>query len=262
MPRKDHLVSSSTEARDLVIAATTALFADKDLSAIESYFAVDYTQHSQIAADGPEGLRVLAGNLPEGFRYEPVRAIADGDLVLTHGIYHGFAEVPLVAFDLFRVSDGKIVEHWDALTPWAETTASGRTQTDGAHEVTVPAETAASKALVAEFAQKVLIGADYSLLTDFISTEAYLQHNPEAGDGLDGFGAAAGAWAEAGKPLVYTKVHQIVAEGEFVFTRSEGTFGVLVSYNDLWRVQDGKIVEHWDVIEEIKQDLPHDNGVF
>lgn len=253
---------STSSARDLVITAATAVFADKDLTAVDRYFSPDYRQHSQLAADGPEGLRALAANLPDGFSYELVRAFADGDLVVTHGVYRGFGPVPLVAFDLWRVADGLIVEHWDALTPWVETTASGRSQTDGPRHATAPGQTEASRALVAEFAEKVLVGADYSVLTDYISPQTYLQHNPEAADGLDGFGAAAGAWAEAGKPLVYRTVHHLVAEGEFVFTRAEGTFGPAVSYNDLWRVADGRIVEHWDVIEEIGADLPHANGVF
>lgn len=42
-----------------------------------------------------------------------------------------------------------------------------------------------------------------------------------------------------------------MAEGDFVFTRAEGEFGGEVIYNDLWRVQDGKIAEHWDVIAPI-----------
>ncbi|MCX5395566.1 nuclear transport factor 2 family protein [Streptomyces sp. NBC_00102] len=116
--------------------------------------------------------------------------------------------------------------------------------------------------MVAEFAEKVLAGADYSVLTDYISTETYLQHNTEAGDGLDGFGAAAAKWAEQGKNLVYRKIHKVIGEGDFVLVRSEGEFGVPVAYYDLFRVAAGKIVEHWDVIAPIPAELPHTNGVF
>lgn len=249
-------------AKDVVIAATTKLFSDQDLSAIDEYFGPTYTQHSTLAADGVEGLRALAENLPEGFRYEPVRAIAEGDLVVTHGIYHGFGPDPLVGFDVWRVADGRIVEHWDSLTPVVTPTASGRSQADGPTEPTDLDKTAANRALVAEWADKVLVGADYSVLTDYVSADTYAQHNPEAADGLAGFGAAAAKWAEDGKPLVYTTIHQIIAEGDLVYTRAEGTFGVPVIYNDLWRIADGKIVEHWDVITPIPDQLPHTNGVF
>ncbi|WP_344614799.1 nuclear transport factor 2 family protein [Dactylosporangium salmoneum] len=246
----------------MVATAAGQLFRDKDPSAVDRWVAPTYTQHSSLAVDGPEGLRDLVAALPAGFRYEPARSISDGDLVALHGVYHGFGPMPLVAFDIFRVQDGKLAEHWDALTPVVEPTASGRSQTDGPTEVTEADRTEANRALVTEFAQKVLVGADYSVLTNYISTETYHQHNPEAADGLDGFGAAAATWAQQGKNLVYRTVHRVIAEGEFVLLQSEGEFGGPVAYYDLFRVADGRIVEHWDVIAPIPADLPHGNGLF
>src|SRR5690242_1012827 len=101
--------------KELVLKAAGELFGDKDPSAVDRWVAADYRQHSSLAADGPEALRGLVASLPSGFRYELARVIADGDLVALHGVYHGFAPEPLVAFDLFRVADGKLAEHWDAL---------------------------------------------------------------------------------------------------------------------------------------------------
>ncbi|MEU3424517.1 MULTISPECIES: nuclear transport factor 2 family protein [Streptomyces] len=249
--------------KDIVTKAAGELFGQKDPSAVDRWIAADYRQHSSLAADGPEALRRLVSELPEGFRYEGARVIADGDLVALHGTYYGFGLDPLVAFDLFRVDvDGKLAEHWDALTPLVTDTASGRTQTDGPTQPSDLDKTEANRALVLEFAEKVLKGADYSALTDYISTETYDQHNPEAADGLDGFGAAAAKWAEQGKNLVYKDVHKAVAEGDFVLLQSEGEFGVPVAYWDLFRVADGKIVEHWDAITPVPAELPHANGLF
>ena len=247
--------------KEIVLKAAGELFGDKDPSAVDRWVAPGYRQHSSLVADGPEALRGLVANLPEGFRYELARVIEDGDLVALHGIYHGFGREPLVAFDLFRVEEGKLAEHWDALTPVVAPTASGRSQTDGAAHPAADG-TERSRALVGEFAQRVLQDADYSVLTDYISTETYLQHNPEAADGLDGFGAAAAAWAQQGKNLVYKTVHRVVAEGDLVLLQSEGEFGEPVAYWDLFRVQDGKIVEHWDVIAPVPDALPHSNGLF
>ncbi|MFD4605623.1 nuclear transport factor 2 family protein [Streptomyces sp. NPDC058464] len=250
-------------SKDIVLKAAGELFGDRDPGAVDRWVAADYRQHSSLAADGPEALRTLVAGLAEDFRYEGARVIADGDLVALHGTYHGFGPVPLVAFDLFRVDAyGRLAEHWDALTPVVTDTASGRSQTDGPSAPADPDRTEANRALVAEFAQKVLVGADYSVLTDYISTDTYRQHNPEAADGLDGFGAAAAKWAEQGKNLVYKTVHQVVAEGDLVLLQSEGEFGVPVAYWDLFRVADGRIVEHWDVIAPIPAELPHTNGLF
>src|SRR5882724_872242 len=91
------------DAKEIVLAAAKELFGDKDATAVDRWVARDYKQHSTLAPDGPEGLRGLVATAPEGFRYEGARVIADGDLVAMHGMYHGVAPQPLVAFDLFRV---------------------------------------------------------------------------------------------------------------------------------------------------------------
>lgn len=55
------------------------------------------------------------------FRHEEARVIAEGDLVAVHGVYYGFGPNPLVAFDLFRVADVKLAEHWDIVAPVPDT---------------------------------------------------------------------------------------------------------------------------------------------
>ena len=64
--------------------------------------------------------------LPEGFKYEIGAVAGEGDMVFVHGRYTGFAPVPLVAVDIFRVVDGKLAEHWDVLQAEEQQTASGR----------------------------------------------------------------------------------------------------------------------------------------
>jgi predicted SnoaL-like aldol condensation-catalyzing enzyme len=250
------------DAKNIAIQAMDELFGDKDPNEVDRWMAKDYRQHS-LAPDGPEGTRQVVATFHDGVRYERVRVIADGDLVALHGIYHGFGPTPFVAFDLLRVNaDGKLAEHWDALTPLVNDTTSGRSQTDGPTESGDLDKTDANRNLVAEFADSVLKGGDYSVLTDYISADTYAQHNPEAADGLDGFRAAGDKWSEQGKKLVYKTIHKVVAEGDFVLLVSEGEFGIPVAYWDLFRVQEGKIVEHWDVVAPIPSEIPHDNGVF
>ena len=250
-------------AKDIVLGAVRQLFGDRDTSAVDRWVASDFRQHGSLAADGPEGLRHLMGTVPAGVRYELHRAIADGDLVALHGTFHGFGPTPLVAFDVFRVADGKLAEHWDALGPVVENTVSGRSQTDGPTEITDLRATAANRALVTDFVDNVLQGGKVDTITDYVSTEQYWQHNPAVGDGLDGFATAFSALAAQGIGLVYDTVHQVIAEGNFVLTVAEGRFGTVpTAFYDLFRVENGKIVEHWDVTPEIVIDLPHSNGQF
>jgi predicted SnoaL-like aldol condensation-catalyzing enzyme len=77
-----------------------------------------------------------------GFRPEPARLLSEDDLVVTHGLYHGFGPEPMAGFDVWRVANGMIVEHWDALRAWVSANPSGHSMTDGPTEVTEPAKTA------------------------------------------------------------------------------------------------------------------------
>lgn len=194
------------------------------------------------------------------------RVIAEGDLVVLHNTYDNAALLggeQLVAFDVFRVADGQVVEHWDNLAPVAVANPSGRSQVDGETEIVDLEATADNKALVTGFVQTILMDGKVDRITDFISTDAYIQHNSNIADGLDGLGAALGAMAEQGITMVYTDLHSVVAEGNFVFTASEGTLGdAPTAFFDLFRVADGRIVEHWDVISDIPAEMAHDNGKF
>ncbi|MGW5690901.1 nuclear transport factor 2 family protein [Streptomyces asiaticus] len=258
--------------KEHVLQAAAELFGKQDPSAVDRWISPEYIQHSSLAADGPEALRTLISSLPDDFRYEGARVIVDGDLVALHGTYHGFGPQSLVAFDLFRVdADGKLAEHWDALIPLVTDTASGRSQTDGPAEPSDLDKTEPNRAFVLDFAETVLKSGDYSMLTDYISNESYHEHNPEVANSLDGFAAAVAKWAEPGKNLVYRTIHRAVAEGDFVLLQSEGDFVLQqseadfkasVAYWDLFRVTDGKIVEHWDVIAPAPAELPHTNGLF
>lgn len=238
------------------------------MEALPDLFAEDYIQHNPGV---PTGLAPVMGVLPaieaSGLRVTTHRVFADGDLVVLHSTYENaqfFGGPTLVGFDVFRVADGKIVEHWDNLQPPAAPNASGRTMTDGPTEVTDLDRTETNKALLAEFAQAVLIEGDFARITDFIvGGEAYAQHNPLFGDGLIALGAAFEELAQQGNAIRYTAVHRILGEGNFVLMMAEGTFGTTpTAYYDLLRIEDGVIVEHWDVIAEIPAEMAHDNGKF
>jgi predicted SnoaL-like aldol condensation-catalyzing enzyme len=84
---------------------------------LDRWVAPDHRRHSALIGDGPEALRGLVADLPEGSHYELARVIADDDLVALHGVHHGFGPDPLVASDLFRVENGELAEHWDMITP-------------------------------------------------------------------------------------------------------------------------------------------------
>lgn len=252
---------------EIVLAAVAAIFVDFDAEAASPLLADDYIQHNPGVPTGAAPvLAFIPGLKDSGISVETHRIIAEGDLVVLHNTYtnaQAFGGDTLVAFDVFRVENGKVAEHWDNLIPIAAPNPSGRTQTDGATEITDLDKTAENKAKVEGFIADILQGGAPDKITDYVSTETYLQHNPDVADGLDGLGAALAAMAEAGMAMTYAETHLVVAEGNFVFTASEGALGdTPTAFYDLFRLEDGLIVEHWDVISEIPAEMAHDNGKF
>ncbi|WHO11869.1 hypothetical protein KZ699_24645 (plasmid) [Agrobacterium cucumeris] len=223
-----------------------------------------YIQHNLGAADGLKGFGDLLAALPKGAaKVSTVRVFQDGDFVFAHSDYDFFG--PKIGFDIFRFEDGKIVEHWDNLQQTAGPNQSGRTMIDGPTEARDLDKTEANKTLVASFVDEILVNGRTQKLSDYFDGDNYVQHNPQIGDGLSGLGAALKAMADAGITMKYDRVYKVLGKGDFVLTVSEGTFaGKLTSFYDLFRVQNGKIAEHWDTIETIpaKAEWKNQNGKF
>src|SRR6202049_1863326 len=123
------MTSSSAVAANkaLVSQVMDAVFVRRDSSVVERHFAKDYVQHNPSFPNGRDAIPGLIGQLAAGFRYEAGMIVAEGDLVTIHGRYTGWGPKPMVAVDIFRVVDGKLVEHWDVLQEEvvAANTASG-----------------------------------------------------------------------------------------------------------------------------------------
>ncbi|WP_394132264.1 nuclear transport factor 2 family protein [Shewanella maritima] len=237
-----------------------------DKTAIAYINPENYTQHNLAVADGLAGFGAVLHQLPEGSAKARVtRAFQDGDYTVTHTEYNFFG--PKVGFDVFRFEDGKIVEHWDNLQAIAPLNPSGRSQLDGATEVTDLDKTDANKAIVTDFVETILMNGDMSKIGQFIDSEDsdYIQHNPAITDGLSGLGKALGELAAADMPMVVSKNHAILGQGNFVLSINEGTFmNQHVAFYDLFRLRNGKIVEHWDTIETIPapSEWQNPNGKF
>ncbi len=113
------------------------------------------SDHKLHARYVPTGIEPVIGFLPAlreaGFDYDTHRIIQDGPLVLTHTTYTNaqiFGAESVVAFDIWRVEDGRVAEHWDCITPLVTNTVSGRSQTDGPTAVTDLPSTEANKRLL------------------------------------------------------------------------------------------------------------------
>ena len=231
-------------------------FATGDAEKAASLLAEGYIQHNLAYGTGRDafvGSVQWLASAPAPTTVANVRAFEDGDKVFLHTVYNFAGAGEQVAFDIFRFDeDGLIAEHWDNLAVLAGPNPSSRTQTDGQTEARDLERTEANRELVRGFLADVMQGQHPERTPEYFDGDAYLQHNTQIADGLSGLGAALAAMAEQGVSMVYDTVHMVLAQGDMVLAVSEGSFGgAPTSYYDLWRVEDGKIAEHWDVMETI-----------
>ncbi|WP_080793575.1 nuclear transport factor 2 family protein [Corynebacterium pacaense] len=250
--------------RELVLSAHTTLFDARDTSVLDTAFHPDFIEHSPLVAGGAAGLATLVDEAGEALSYTNVRVLADADLVALHGRYTGLDDTDLIGFDLYRVADGLLIEHWDGLVPVAAPNASGRTQLDGPTD-TSTGDPEANRALVTEFFTAALINGDYEAFRTYTDGVHLTQHSPDIADGVDNVITFLEELRDSGQGLVYDRIHRTVADGPFVLTQSEGSIaGQRHSYHELWRVDNGRIVELWDAITPIPSDAEavHTYGLF
>ncbi|MEV4607404.1 nuclear transport factor 2 family protein [Neorhizobium sp. LMR1-1-1.1] len=108
-------MGSLTTNKSLVLDALDILFNKRDFETAAERWSLDYVQHSRLVPPGRDGLFGLVRSMPEGTRYEPGLAMADGEFVMIHGRYAQPCQRALVAVDMFRINNGILVEHWDVL---------------------------------------------------------------------------------------------------------------------------------------------------
>ncbi len=121
------LTAAAETARETVLNGLRAVFVEPDVAAIDRYFSEDYIQHNPAFPNGLDTLRGFAAAPGDGVDYLIGNVIADepAGLVAVHFRVTGFGPKPLVGVDMFRVVDGKIVEHWDVIQEEVTDTVSG-----------------------------------------------------------------------------------------------------------------------------------------
>jgi predicted SnoaL-like aldol condensation-catalyzing enzyme len=248
--------------------AMTSIFDRKDPSAVDRFFADPFLQHDPNIPDGLAGMRQYAAEIaasPQA-KIKIYRTLEDGDLALLHSTYEGLNGhgASLVAFDLFRFKDGKIVEHWGGQEPEAPPNPSGRTQVDGPTDVADRDKTEENRELVRAFKETVTVQLKFDQVGRFIQDGKYAQHASKVGDGIARMKSRV---ADVAKPLRIPVLNprRYVADGNFVLALIEANAegGPTANY-DLFRVENGRIVEHWDVLSRIppREQWKNSNGPY
>ena len=223
-----------------------------------------YIQHNPQTQEGSEGLASLFQRLSKTSpKVNIVRAFEDGDFVFAHTEYD-FASRK-IGFEVFRFEDGQAVEHWDNIQERQGPNPSGRSMVDGPVEATDLDLTNTNLTFVRMFVETVFIDGQTSRLSEYVNQDSYIEHNPQRGDGLSVLHSALDSSNEDHRKIDYHKVHRVLSEGNFVLSVSEGNYGgVHSAFYGLFRVEEGKVVEHWDTIEKIahRSKWKNNNGKF
>ncbi|MEM7210111.1 MAG: nuclear transport factor 2 family protein [Pseudomonadota bacterium] len=211
-----------------------------------------YTQHSTGVGNGVEGFLAffepfLERNSKRDIKM--IRAFEDGPWVFCHAyqsLNDGAAK--WVTMDMFFTDDnGLILEHWDTITPFVDAIPSGENIIGGVTEVSDQTDSESAKLLVREFTKQVLQEGDLDKIDQFVAQDL-VQHSPDIDAGRTGLLA----WLASSESGHYEMLFNLFGQGNFVVTYGKRhQSGKDVAIFDLYRVDDGLIVEHWDNAEEI-----------
>lgn len=251
--------------KDIAIDIITQGVSQKDKNIINQLVKEDYIQHNPTVPDGRKGLLMLVEKISNGEIPAPEikvkRALEDGEYVVLHSDFEWGGRKAV--FEIFRFEDGLAAEHWSGIQDQPQQTANGNTMVDGPTEIKDRDKTEVNKALVKEYLKTVFVEGQIDQIHRFFQGDHYIQHAPMLADGVSGLLKGLEELEKNGIKFEFHKVHQILGEGNFVLALSEGKFdGKPIALYDLLRVEDGKIVEHWDVLQEIPATMPHNNGMF
>ncbi|MBV7502801.1 nuclear transport factor 2 family protein [Achromobacter sp. ACM05] len=126
-----------------------------------------------------------------------------------------------------------------------------------------PKQEAANKAAVLAFYEKGLNQKDADAALKYVG-DRYVQHNPNAADGPEGFRQFI-AFLRDKYPASHSEIKRVFTDGDYVIlhvhaVREPGTRGNAII--DIFRLEGGKIVEHWDAVQPIPEKAANSNGMF
>jgi predicted SnoaL-like aldol condensation-catalyzing enzyme len=264
---QDTATAASAKLGETAQKVLIDIFRKRDLAVIDRYFAEPFVQHDPNMADGLSGMKAFVSEVAKSRSKDITiyRMLVDGDRVLVQSRYVGLknAPGPLVAFDLFRFKDGKIVEHWGGQEPQVSArNLSGHTQVDGPTAIEDRDKTEVNRTLVQTYRNVITVQQHYDRIGEFLA-DNYIQHAAGVGDGIERLKARFATVVKPGaSPTLVPRFY--LADGNFVLSLVEARTDPPTANFDLFRIADAKIAEHWEVLSPIppRDQWKNSNGPF
>jgi predicted SnoaL-like aldol condensation-catalyzing enzyme len=120
-----------------------------------------------------------------------------------------------------------------------------------------------NKKIVTAFENAALNAKDFAAASQYLGSR-YTQHNPNAADGPEGLKDYI-AFLKEKFPSNHSEIKRIFADGDYVIVhdhavREPGTRGFAIV--NIYKLENGKVVEHWDVIQPVPEKAANNNGMF
>ena len=248
----------------------------KDFDAFMATAADPYIQHSPDLPDGMKPVWDLLGNRPAGFSSKQIQWIGEKGfldngnyLIMFREVDRGDGTGLSKIVDIMRFdNEGKYAEHWDIRQPLAANTKSGHSET-GAAKTFLDNPVSYSKKQeeknknrAAKYLNHAFNLGQLDKALEAFADPDYIQHNPMLPDGIK---TLIGAFKSGKLPAHCYDIKHVFAQNDLVVVFSKVTTGGKIeAIVDIFRMRDGKMVEHWDIVEAVPadKDMPHRNGMF
>lgn len=293
-PADAHAVQTAATRRVAEAFLTRAFIDNRFREAYETWGHPDLIQHNPHIGDGLAAHRAFfdqraarePGADPSQWAHVTDMLLVDGDIfAVLHHVFRSQEDRGRVVVDLWRVADGKIVEHWDVMQeiptgiPHANGMACGqandfanaRAYRDSVSDPTCgrPDSNASREATLAtqrDYTQAVVAGDIEAAIRRWFHP-AYRQHSPVIGDGVQGaidYLQAEWGSADPAAPLPRLGPMRVVAEGDLALFHYmyELDGQPDEAHVDIFRVTDGLISEHWDFKQAVPENRANANGMW
>jgi predicted SnoaL-like aldol condensation-catalyzing enzyme len=121
----------------------------------------------------------------------------------------------------------------------------------------------ANKHTAITFIEQLFNHANLNVIDEYIGS-TYIQHNPQVADGIEGVRAFATSFLQK-YPHHRVDIKRVLVDNDYVILHMQSTLEPNTRSSaivDIFRFENGKIVEHWDVIQEVPKEAANNNTMF
>ena len=260
-----HRAGAGTTAatRAVVERFVDEFYTRKDVKgAFETFVVADYIQHNPGLEDGRAAAQAALTPMfaESGAQFDVKHVLVDGNMALVHLFGRGDPKtLGAAVVDLYRLRSGRVVEHWDVIQP----IAPGTDPLASLGTYSASAETAKNRVVMRHFVETLYRDKQVASAYQNFVAPNFTEHSPGRPAGRDAaIAALVPLFSSASASFT---VEHVLVDGNFAAVHYRGRIdsqGPGAAVAEIFRLQGGKIVEHWDVFQPIPQSSKNAHPMF